>query len=73
MKRKYYGYDTMFSSLKDGLTQLCKTLGIMYELSDGRTQYDTAMVWHFEIYANEHEANTINNWLDSVTIHERTV
>ena len=66
--KKWYNFETMFSSLKQGLTQFLKDNHIRYELSDGRTQYDTAMVWHFEIEASEDEARAINAYLDSVTI-----
>ena len=66
--RKFYGFDTMFTSLKDGLRALLKSMGIYYELSDGRGCFDTAMVWHFEINATEGEVEIINAWLDENTI-----
>lgn len=66
--RKFYGFDTMFTSLKDGLRALLKKHGIYYELSDGRGCFDTAMVWHFEINANDDEVAIINAWLDENTI-----
>ena len=70
---KWYGFDTMFTSLKDGLRAFLKDNGIEYELSDGRGQYDLAMVWHFEIYATVEQVNMINAWIDYRTIAERTV
>lgn len=66
--KKWYNFETMFSSLKSGLIAFLKENNIRYELSDGRTQYDTAMVWHFEIEASEEEARAVNAYLDSVTI-----
>lgn len=70
---KWYGFDTMFTSLKDDLRAFLKDNGIKYELSDGRGQYDMAMVWHFEINATIEQADMINAWIDCRTIKERTV
>ena len=46
--KKHYSFNTMFSSLKNGLIALLKTNNIYYEISDGRGPYDAAMIWHFE-------------------------
>ena len=66
--KKYYSFNTMFSSLRDGLTALLKTNNIYYEISDGRGPYDAAMIWHFEILASPADVEKINNWLDANTI-----
>lgn len=66
--KKYYSFNTMFSSLRDGLTALLKTNNIYYEISDGRGPYDAAMIWHFEILASAADVEKINNWLDANTI-----
>ena len=63
-----YSFETMFCGLKDELRAMLKTMGIRYELSDGRGAFDTAMVWHFEIYASDADASYINAWLDDNTI-----
>lgn len=70
---KFYSFETMFTSLKDGLCTLCKTLGIYYELSDGRMYQSEPMIWHFEIKATKEQAQVINTWIAKRTIHERTV
>ena len=65
---KWYNFETMFTTLKQGLIEFLKSNGIRYELSDGRTQYDTAMVWHFEILADSKQVNEINAYLDTMCI-----
>lgn len=65
MKRRYYGFNTMFRSLKDELRAFLKGAGIRYELSGMYAG------WHFEILANEEEVVRINNWLDANTIIEQ--
>lgn len=66
--KKYYSFNTMFSSLKNGLIALLKTNNIYYEISDGRGPYDAAMIWHFEILAAPGDVEKINAWLDANTI-----
>lgn len=66
--KKYYSFNTMFSSLKNGLIALLKTNNIYYEISDGRGPYDVAMIWHFEILASPADVEKINTWLDANTI-----
>lgn len=73
MERKYYNFETMFFELADGLKAKCNEMGVKAEVSDGRTWHGDPMLWHFEILANERELRDINTWLDSMTIHERTV
>lgn len=65
VNRRYYGFNTMFRSLKDDLRVFLKRAGIYYELS-GR-----GAGWHFEILANDDEVVSINNWLDANTIVEQ--
>lgn len=66
--KKYYSFNTMFSSLKNGLIALLKTNNIYYEISDGRGPYDAAMIWHFEILATPGDVELINTWIDENTI-----
>ena len=66
--KKYYSFNTMFSSLKNGLIALLKTNNIYYEISDGRGIYDAAMIWHFEILAAPADVELINAWIDENTI-----
>ena len=66
--KKFYNFETMFSSLKNGLIELLKTNNIYYEISDGRGPYDVAMVWHFEILAGPADVEKINAWIDENTI-----
>lgn len=66
--KKYYSFNTMFSSLKNGLIALLKTNNIYYEISDGRGPYDAAMIWHFEILATPADVEKINAWIDANTI-----
>jgi hypothetical protein len=66
--KKYYSFNTMFRSLKDGLTALLKTNNIYYEISDGRGPYDAAMIWRFEILASPADVELINAWIDENTI-----
>lgn len=49
--KKYYNFETMFSTLKKELCAMLKNNGIYYEISDGRGPYDAAMIWYFEILA----------------------
>lgn len=60
--RKFYSFNTMFSSLRDDLRGFLKGSGIYYELSG------MCAGWHFEILASPEEVKRINDWLDANTI-----
>ena len=62
--RKYYNFDTAFSSLRDQLREYLKSNNIYYELSGARAAY------HFEILLNPVELAAANAFLDSITINE---
>lgn len=62
--KKYYNFETLFSSLRDALRLYLKDNKIYYELSQAGKYY------HFEILASETQAEAINNFLDSITINE---
>lgn len=62
---KWYSFETMFTSLKDGLRAFLKMHDIRYELSGMFKGY------HFEIYASADDVRAINNYLDSVCICEQ--
>jgi len=62
--KKFYNFETMFRSLKDGLTVFLKESGIYYEISG------CGKGWHFEIKCNNEELEMVNNWLDANTITE---
>ena len=66
--KKYYSFETMFSTLKKELCAMLKNNGIYYEISDGRGPYDAAMIWHFEILATPADVEKINAWIDANTI-----
>ncbi len=61
-EKKYYNLETMFRSLKDELTVFLKENNIYYELSG------CGAGWHFEILADATEADSINAFVDSVSI-----
>ena len=63
--RRYYNFETMFKSLKDGLVNYLKRFNIRYELSG------CGYGWHFEILCNADEVESINTWLDENTITEK--
>ena len=69
--KEWRSYETMFSSIKYGLMDMLKRNGIEYELSDGRTPWDTAMVWHFEILADDCDVALVNGFLDKECIWHR--
>ena len=69
---KWYSWETMFMSLAEDMREYLLDHDIPFEISDGRTPYDTAMVWHFEVNATVNELAKINAWLDKRTICERT-
>lgn len=60
--KKYYHFDTMFQSLKNELAKYLKTRGIYYELSGCFGGY------HFEILTDERGAQSINDFIDTITI-----
>lgn len=62
--KKYYNFETMFYSLKNGLATFLKKSGIRYELSACGTG------WHFEILCNAKEVEKVNTWLDENTMTE---
>lgn len=62
---KWYNFETMFISLRDGLREFLKNNNIRYELSGCGSGY------HFEILTDRAGADKINNWLDANTITER--
>ena len=62
--KKYYNFETMFLSLRDALRVYLKENKIYYELSQAGKYY------HFEILADETQAENINCFLDSITITE---
>lgn len=55
--KKYYNFETMFYSLKNGLATFLKKSGIRYELSACGTG------WHKEV-------EKVNTWLDENTMTE---
>ena len=59
---KYYNFETISRSLKNGLTRYLKDNNIYYELSAG------GVYWHFEILTNEAGANKINDFIDNITV-----
>lgn len=62
--RKYYNFETRFISLRDALRQFLHENNIYYELSGGSSFY------HFEILTDPAGAETINTFIDSVSIVE---
>ena len=66
MDRKFYSFETIFRSLKDGLRRFLKESGIYYELSGCG-----CAGWHFEIKCNADEVKMVNDWLDANTITEQ--
>ena len=61
---RWYNFETLWSTLKEGLRALLIEHGIKYELSGcGRG-------WHFEILCGKEEVQLINDWLDQNTIKE---
>jgi hypothetical protein len=60
--KKYYNFETLFRSLKDELTVYLKKHGYKFEISGCYTG------WHFEVLASEKGLQSINDYLDSVTI-----
>ena len=71
-RRKWYNFETMFTSLKEELRIMLHSNDIKFELSDGRTWAGAPARWHFEIYASNKEVDIINKWLDENTINEKT-
>lgn len=70
MEKKFYNFETLFRSLRDGLRAFLKDSGIYYELSE--LGYEMGFRgWHFEILANASELAAINAWLDEHTITEQ--
>lgn len=65
--RKYYSFETMFTSLKNSLCEFLKANGIRYEVSG--VGYDNWV--HFEILLNIDEVDMVNAWLDEHTITEK--
>ena len=61
---KWYNFETLFISLRDGLREFLKNNNIRYELSGCGSGY------HFEILTDRAGANKINSWLDANTITE---
>ena len=59
---KYYNFDTMFKSLKDQLKCYLLENNIYFEISKNGEYY------HFEILTNSSGAETINNFLDEITV-----
>ena len=68
MGTKTYTFETMISSLKDGLRAFLREMGIEYSVSDGKTWHGGSMLWHFCIHATEEQVNAVNAWLDANTI-----
>ena len=62
--KKYYNFETMFTSLRDELRSYLKNNNIYYELSKAYQYY------HFEILASPAEVEKVNNFIDSVSITE---
>lgn len=62
--KKYYNFDTRFTSLRDALKTFLQDNNIYYELSGNYSYY------HFEILADKIELEKINNFLDIQTITE---
>ena len=60
--KKYYSFETMFTSLKNELAKFLKENGIYYELSGTTASY------HFEILLDSDETQKVNDWLDEHTI-----
>lgn len=65
MDRKYYNFETRFTSLKNGLCEFLKDNNIKYELSGMSDNWV-----HFEILLNTDEVDMVNAWLDEHTITE---
>ena len=59
----WYKFDTMFKSLKDGLSEFLKRNGIYYELSGYGANY------HFEIFTDGTGAAKVKKYLDENTIY----
>ena len=64
---KWYNFETRFLSLRDALRAFLKDNSIKYELSGAYSFY------HFEIFTDSKGAETINNFLDSVSIVNQPV
>ena len=62
--RKWYNFETRFITLRDALRKYLKDNHIKYELSEAGVYY------HFEIYANNMEVESVNNFINSITIEE---
>lgn len=65
-ERKYYNFETRFVSLRDELSIFLKLHGIYYECSGAHSFY------HFEVLCNEDEVKLVNNFLDGVSITEKS-
>lgn len=61
---KWYNFETLFITLRDGLRKFLRDNGIKYELSSCGPGY------HFEILTDQAGADMINRWLDENTITE---
>lgn len=60
--RKWYNFETRFVTLRDAMREYLNVNSIKFEVSGNGSYY------HFEIYANNAEAEAINNWIDSNSI-----
>lgn len=61
---KWYNFETLFITLRDGLRRFLHENKIRYELSSCGPGY------HFEILTDRDGADMINRWLDANTITE---
>lgn len=60
--RKWYNFETRFITLRDAMREYLNGNSIKFEVSGNGSYY------HFEIYANQLEAEAINNWIDNNSI-----
>lgn len=63
---KFYNFETLFISVRDALRGFLKENKIYYELSKAYQFY------HFEIKATKTQADMINDFLDSISICEKS-
>ena len=63
--KKWYNFETLFRSLKDGLRAFLFENDIYFEVSG----IGDFCGWHFEIKASEEEVKKVNAWLDANTIY----
>ena len=66
MSKKYYNFETIFSSLSDSMCEFLKQSNFYYELSD--CSDGILPCWHFEILLSEKDVPIVNNWIDENTI-----